>query len=343
MQEALAAAPATKVVEQLLQSLKPETEMAERLTMLAPLAWTESHAGFEAMLDVLAGLDAMQLRSRSVRAALDRELLPMLAADSRRFRLLEKRLAKLPMGLVALLTSAAAELQRPETLGVFQSAARLSPSLERQVLEELSRRAYPALHQDRVQLILLARGQLASRDVALRRTCVAALGNLGDVESFLDLARLLDDPDRSTQRAALAALQQLSGLQRAWQQPQWLAWFEAEKAWLESVPELRSELRSDDLYQAKAATRELAAHPLFAEQAVEQFKLCMTHPDAGIRQLACEGLASLKHPDATQPLIDALRDREQAVRDSALGGLQRVTGMDLGQQQHAWQQWWRSL
>lgn len=62
--------------------------------------------------------------------------------------------------------------------------------------------------------------------------------------------------------------------------------------------------------------------------------------DPRSREAAARTLGYMKHVDAVEPLIEALKDGSEEVRKQAERGLKRFTGENLGQSYQSWQSWW---
>lgn len=67
----------------------------------------------------------------------------------------------------------------------------------------------------------------------------------------------------------------------------------------------------------------------------------LSHPNVRVRQRSARALGLIKDYHAVEPLIGALKDPDQGVRQEAAGALKNLTGKDFGQDQGQWQGWWK--
>ncbi|MBN2686096.1 MAG: HEAT repeat domain-containing protein [Pontiellaceae bacterium] len=59
-----------------------------------------------------------------------------------------------------------------------------------------------------------------------------------------------------------------------------------------------------------------------------------------LRTMGAIGLRRTKSPDAVEPLIVALSDKEEPVRKAASQGLKEITGVDFGEDAQQYRTWW---
>ncbi|NLX27096.1 MAG: HEAT repeat domain-containing protein [Lentisphaerae bacterium] len=69
-------------------------------------------------------------------------------------------------------------------------------------------------------------------------------------------------------------------------------------------------------------------------------ELLETSESSDLRTMGAIGLRRTKSPDAVEPLIAALSDKEESVRKAASQGLKEITGMDFGADAQQYQTWW---
>jgi HEAT repeat protein len=53
-------------------------------------------------------------------------------------------------------------------------------------------------------------------------------------------------------------------------------------------------------------------------------------------------LRLIEDPRATEPLIDALKDKNRKIRNVAAAALKVITGQNLGRDYKEWQKWWEA-
>lgn len=343
IRENLSSWPAEQVVGELLDALESDTPLTEQLIAVKLLSWTDSDEGLHGILELLASVEPLQLRSHWVAIELDHALDHLLSSDPNRLRILADELEELPEELTPFVVAAVGDIPRPEVALVFSRAARMGPALLRAVLSEIADNERVVPDNSRYELLALAKSHLADRAASTRLLAIAAVGRLGGMDSFEALIGLLDDDDPSVRRVALKALQQISRIERTWSAEQWRVWQTGEEAWLEQSSSLVRKMLSRDLHQAKVAVREVASHPAFADEVAELLEEGLRHQDSGVRRIACEGLVGMAHSAAVPALIGALEDADLLTRVKARLALRNLTGVDMGKKRWAWENWWHAL
>jgi len=76
--------------------------------------------------------------------------------------------------------------------------------------------------------------------------------------------------------------------------------------------------------------------PVLADRLIGNLK----HPNVTLRRRAARLLALSVDTRVIEPLIEALADEDEQVRQFAWASLERITGQELGTDRAAWQRWW---
>ncbi len=186
------------------------------------------------------------------------------------------------------------------------------------------------------------RRSLADREWRVRIAAARALGELEDIDSALDLAALLADENPKVAEAALTSLRRISGMAMGKDQDQWSQWFQKEQAWLANEGAgLAAQMESKDAADVIKAMRSLMQKRLFKDWASGQIAKALYHQSLSVRSAACVALKQLRSPQATEGLIQALRDPDDAVRNGAWGTLKTITSQNLPLDAEAWDAWFK--
>jgi HEAT repeat protein len=176
-----------------------------------------------------------------------------------------------------------------------------------------------------------------SADPELRRLATAALGALGDVDSFELLTGFLDSSDPLEQGTARRSLQDISGVDLGPQTKSWTSWYAAEQTWWdEQAPSEFERLRSTDPREVHAAIGALVRHPLFRDSITSELGPLASHDDAVVAAATCRALARLRSPVAIPWLVEALADEDEGRRKQAARVLRELTGLDLPDDHQVW-------
>jgi hypothetical protein len=169
----------------------------------------------------------------------------------------------------------------------------------------------------------------ALRDVEPQVRCLAveALGTLNDRRAVDPLIALLKDESYEShrdrhyvQRRTIGALADLGDARAV--QP--LIPFLAEDNW------------------ALAMDAAKALGQLGDAQAIESLAGALQHEIDFVREAAAWALGNLGDEGVVEALIDTLQDDESQVRQAAVAALESITGLDLGGDVTAWQEWWEN-
>ena len=180
---------------------------------------------------------------------------------------------------------------------------------------------------------------LDSQDGVCVQTISIALARARVETAIPAWIELLGSDSRGTRARALRSLQELTGLDLGSTGARWLAWHEAECAWLEEqAPRVLSELESDDDARVLAALRALSRHRLQRDELAEAVGKLLAHATPAVRLCACSALQNLGSPRALAALAGALADEDEAVAHCAWSALRQLTGLDLPLDEDLWRQ-----
>lgn len=288
------------------------------------------------LLEVAEGVEPIQWRGDYLSRPFEDAMSRRLAAHPQAVWDLRGRSRALESGVCAAMMRAAARVPTTLTVGFVVDSLGRDDELDLGILTALAklpkreRLALPESVSDRVRTYLTA------MDARTRRAAIDACGSLGDMFGVDTLIGMLEDDDPLVGQAAHRALCAIVGSDLGRTPAGWERWFDEENQWRERHwTRLVRDLHSEDVGLATAAMRELAAHPLFRDEATIEIALAM--PDSGLLvRSALEALAASASPLAIPLLIDALSTEDQADAQRALDALRSLTGLDFGLEPELW-------
>jgi HEAT repeat protein len=179
------------------------------------------------------------------------------------------------------------------------------------------------------------RDWLHLRDPAAVELAVRLLGEVHDVHAVPELIELLER-DRFGQPAH-QALRAITGLNLPRAVQHWRSWYASEEAWLggEGAERLQ-QLDARDPRTVAAAIRELAGHPLFADEITSGIQTVLERPEPRIVALACGALGELRARRSIPALVECLEHVDAEVRTAACTSLQKITGLELPPEPEPW-------
>jgi HEAT repeat protein len=183
------------------------------------------------------------------------------------------------------------------------------------------------------------RPMLHGDDQRTRSRAIGTLVDLGDARSIPDFIEMLEDPARRVQASARQALEQFSGRKLGQETLPWNKWYSAQREWLETEAlALREQIDSQDPAEVVAAVGALSQRRVFREELVEVLSNGLWREESEIVAATCLALGQLGSKRAAPYLLDALRDSEELVRNSAWSALKLLTAEDLPLEYAAWAQ-----
>ena len=340
LRELLTQWPARDVIPYLSGALSADSPIEDYWVAIRLLGETGDAAALDEVLEILTRVDPIHLGRPYVRATVEHALTQLLSEDKGAHGRLVRIDPEAHAGVMPSLVVAVGRAGRGSGLMYLIDLLEENSELEDVILKELSRpdpRDYEMIAEDCARA---ARGYLEGTDSKLRRRAAGTLGRLRDAESLPAILEMLDPEDAGSARVASLALRDMSGLNFGLDRRQWSAWYEAEQEWnrSRSATVLR-DISSDDLATVLAALREISEHPLFHRRLGREVASLVRHEEGTIAQAACVALQRLNAPVALDPLVDALADPRETVREAAHSTLLKLTGMKMPPAVAEWSSW----
>lgn len=235
---------------------------------------------------------------------------------------------------------AIAGVEDPGTLEVLAGLLGLHPRNDGSVLGEigsLAERTGAGLSSGSLQRV---RFYLDSPEAYDRRQAAYALGRLDDFEAVDALLGLLTDGDGGVRRVSHWALQRITRMTMAQDEPRWRAWYEEESEWWalrgrSIVSVLRDGRTAADLVPA---INECATKRLFRRWLAPELVPLLDHPDPAVVRMVCSALLSLRAREAAPELVVLLDAPEADVRALAWKVLRELTGEELPPDAAPWRE-----
>jgi HEAT repeat protein len=169
----------------------------------------------------------------------------------------------------------------------------------------------------------------------LMSAALKALGHIGHPDALPPLLEALRSTDQARRLKALAALGERGGEGVA-ETLQWIAAADKDAAVVQAAIDALARLATAEAINAlitltaDAARREasIAALVHLGERNIEAIGRGISHPQASVRRAVVEALGRMKHPLASEILIQALDDREASVRLATVSALARLGSRD---------------
>lgn len=337
LKDSLRSLDAAAVVDHLALRGGGDAPLGVRLVCARLLGQVEHDRALDVLLELSEGIETIHLKRAYVRSAFEGSLAQQLNrvqdAEDQLYRL-DRRCRPEQR---ALLVRAAGSTSTQGAIGYLAALIGRDEDLDRLVVREIAR---IAARQDVVLDVFHLTGLrqlIHSTDPELRRLATAALGALGDVDSFELLTGFLDSRDPREQGTARRSLQGISGVDLGAETESWTNWYEAEQTWWdERSPREFERLRSTDPREVHAAMAILVRHPLFRDSITAELGPLASHDDAVVAAAACRALARLRSPGAIPWLVEALADEDEARRKQAGDVLREWTGLDLPPDHQEW-------
>ncbi len=186
----------------------------------------------------------------------------------------------------------------------------------------------------------------------VRATAARVLGEMRLKESFEALAKTAaEDKEAKVRFQAVVAAMQLEGKRKELLDARLQA--EESTEVLEEVlaqygksrvggdlGSLRAMLRRSEWKLVLAAAVSLGR--MKDAESVPDLRDLLSHDNWRIRGAGVTGMAAMRKKACFEPMLKALGDKDPIVRNTALDGLQRLTGLDYKAKPGKWQRWWKS-
>ena len=310
-----------------------------RLRSIELLAASQSHLSVQVLLELLEGLDPLELASTRTAERVSTSLSTSLGRHRAALRRVMKDPSALSPHLLPHLVSAAplgsdgAELL-VELLG-------LDPQLDTKVLVRLREFASTPLGfgsgsiQGRVSQAV--RERLSHPMSTVREHALLALGSLVEPDAILQSIELLEDPDAAVRRAAALSLKQATGMHFGADMGRWYAWYDEQIAWYREhgVDAERQLLACSDA-EAIAIIRDLVYRPLFRHRITEMLSPLLFRENNFVVNAATTAMKQLDSQVAVQYLIEGLSQADPACRQVIHQTLVEISGLELPPHQGEW-------
>jgi HEAT repeat protein len=311
--------------------------LSVRLAAADLLGHVDHERSSDALLELIEGIDPLQLESEFVQRALNGALARQLLVTPDAARRWTHRVRELSLSQRTTIARAAGACASPTALRVLAGLIGSDPRLDRVAVRELISAALHGSGDLDAWELDAVRTLLAAPDSDLRRLACGALGVLGDVAALESILHLLDDEEPLVREAALRCLQKLSGVDLGPQSDPWWRWLGAEDAWWrEQAPAELERLDSSDPREVHLAIATLVRHPLHRHEIAGAIGWLAAHEDAGIAAAACRALARLRSREALPGLLEALAVGDEASRALSVAVLRDLTGLELPADYLAW-------
>jgi len=340
LMDAIRAWDSRRVASELQTQLEARPSLALRALSIRILGQTGDARCLEPFLEIVAGFDPIQFMHPSVRKPAVQAMSAMLQRDSLSYVSLGVLIQEFDPEMVEFSIEGIARAGRADGVELLHALLDRNPRTDEMVLAALSGLGLRDLALVAPEVRAIVRPYLSSVNEGSRVQAARTLGTLGDHESFIKLAELLDDPNDGVVESALNALRAMSGTSWPAVPAGWLQWHKRELAWLNGPGEKLSQALTEGAPDAAVkALRKLAQHPLFAARLAETLGTAVRHDNRTVAVLACEALGRLDCPDTLAPLVEALYDPRDDVREAAATSLRTSTGVDLPSDGAMWRDW----
>ena len=263
-----------------------------------------------------------------VAEALEKAVARVLQDDPRAFSHLSSLVQQAPPELLPALIRAVGRTSDGRGVEILAQTLLWHPELGSIALSQIRRLGPSPNPQVNAEVANLLRPKLDPSEAAFCRAAILVLGELEDFHSVPRLIQLLEESP-GIRSNAVWALRRLSG-ERWEDSPQWWThWYELELAWYRDQRQ-RTRRQLGNARQGKVglALREYGEHRLFRHELAEEVRQVLSRPEGPLRAQACRTMGKLGSRYSVPVLVEALPDRDPAVRDAAWKALKAITGED---------------
>lgn len=298
--------------------------------MLAGAVGTEEDLALVLTLGrVTEGADSVLWRS--VRRELESALQGILARHPRSVRAAARLYAEQDWPGALSIVRAVAAVEDESTPELLAGLLGLHPRNDGSVLGEIGSTAESTGAGLSTGSLQRVRFYLEASAAFDRRQAAYALGRLDDDQSVPALLDLLTDDDGGVRRVSHWALQRITRMTMAQDEPRWRAWFEEESAWWAIRGRtVAATLRTGDTAAVLVPViNECASKRLFRRALAPELVPLLDHADPAVVRMTCSALLSLRAREAAPAIIELLEADEPEVRTLAWKVLRELTGQDL--------------
>jgi len=339
--DALSRMPSAAVIAHLRDVMATEPATDVRLSAMLVLSNSPDLRTAEIVIEVLADVDPTHLASSYVARRAEESVARTLERHPRVIRRLDPAEQPLPAPLLPIVVSALPEEEAVESTRFLVGLFGRSDELDVQLMRRLSEFAGSPFGvgdlwtaEDSLDAV---RDHLDHPDWRMRREAVVALGYLHDVQAYPALIRLLDDPERSVQRASQWTLEHIAGRSLA-DAAAWTRLFQHEDAWLlEVLPGLEERLTAGSDAVVVEAVRELSRRPLYRHLITEVLAPHVGRGNPVIVEVVCGALVQLDSPRAVPTLVLALEHPDSRSRKAVWKALKSISGRSFAPTRETWE------
>jgi len=335
--DTLALLPSKRVLDEVRRMVGDNADYGVRMVAMRVLARVTSAGAFDVWHHVVSGIEPVMLMRAGDGGPIEEALTSILARDRSAYRALVRSVPELEPPLWPTVARAVGNAGQEAGLEVLERLAGRTPETDAAVLAEVAVIAEGLYSVSPDRCYSWIRPMLHADDQRTRSRAIATLVDLGDADSIPNFVDMLDDPARRVQRGARQALEQLSGRKLGQEPDAWDQWYTLQLRWLETeAVVLREKIDSHDPAEVVAAVGALSQRRVFREELVEMLANALGRKEAEIVAATCIALGQLGSKRAAPYLLDALRDPEDLVRDSAWRALKLLTDEDLPREYEVW-------
>jgi len=337
----------------LVRELPAETFRKARTELPRATLATELRAGLRlegalARASTVRALYTLALRARELNLTAEVEeafaegLALLLAREPKTVDVLRGAWSELPPELATSVLRALTSSPSSAAVECVRAWLGRRPELDAAVLLTLASLHRVVDPHRREGLVVELQLQLGASDPAVTQAAATALGRLGTPDSVPWLVETLAHELPAVQRAALAALREIGGVNLPGSTIAWRSWYAREETWYqEQAPTLLEQLSvleesAEPAVAARALLRSLTEHRLHRDELVEHLRPLLEHELPRMRILACQGLERLASRRALPWLVERLLDPEPSVVSAAHAALCVLEGVRLGNEPADW-------
>lgn len=321
-------------------ALESDADGRGRMRALQVVARLGGGEGLRLALDLVRDYDEVFLADRRVARAWKTALGHLLATDDGTGALhegagaLARALDRVPSQLQRATAQALVTADAAAAIPVVAAMLDARPAGAAALLQVLAQR--PRILLARIDGARLVADYLTDARIDVRVAALRLVGHMGLRDHVPGLVDRLEDEQAKVRRAALRALQRLTGTNRGPRAEPWRTWLESEARWLRSR-RIEDSLATGTVAEVAAALRGVIAHP-YASVAIlpSVVRVAARHEHAGVRAAAVAALRAMGRVEAVDVLVEALQDPAPAVRQGAHHALVAITGMRLAPGDETW-------
>lgn len=313
-----------------------DAAVEKRLVVARMLGIVGTPDALSALLDVMDGIESLNLSRAYVQSTIEEAIAKCLAHDPACTRTLGHATRECNYAALPLMARALGRTRGMASAALLTKLLGRGPEVDRVVIQELGRVARQSgFALPEVDLRELRR-LLDSPDARVQRSAIAVLGDLNDHASFDKLLLRMADKDELVARAARASLTTMVGSDLGADVESWNAWRDGEETWWkDQAPALLADLKSEDPSRVFAALSALISRRFFRHDIAHAIGPLAEHPRVEVASSAIQALERLGSGQAAPWLVRALMIDDER-RPIAGRALRTLTGLDLAPEYALW-------